>query len=381
MAYRLARLVRGMAANGAAPRFLYGLSKINFKSRSFYNRGRCGIGAAILAITAAHTSHADGAGRITLPMLKKQDSTLSNAIIDMYANNPRFIEVSEKATKAILKRDAEDAEKLQKGIDLAISKGVIPKNIVVESVYKVRVTGKTADEVANEIIAGMGDEAKKGCVMTLQGLSGTGKGTTVSKLKEKLPNAATWSNGNIFRSLTLLAATYSEMNNCSLEEALTPELISKYTKMLHFGKFNGKFDVRINGLGHDLLVSEVRNTVLKGPQVGKNIPTVASVTQGEVINFVQKALKDMTKDGVTVLLEGREQTLNYIRTPHRYELVLADTNVIGMRRAAQRMGAEALQDIESNFIFKLLRVSEKIKPSQISNRLHKALMKMYNEKD
>ena len=32
-----------------------------------------------------------------------------------------------------------------------------------------------------------------GCVMTLQGLSGTGKGTTVDKLKEKLPNAQTWS--------------------------------------------------------------------------------------------------------------------------------------------------------------------------------------------
>lgn len=29
--------------------------------------------------------------------------------------------------------------------------------------------------------------------MTLQGLSGTGKGTTVDKLKEKLPNAQTWS--------------------------------------------------------------------------------------------------------------------------------------------------------------------------------------------
>ena len=34
----------------------------------------------------------------------------------------------------------------------------------------------------------------RGCVMTLQGLSGTGKGTTVDKLKEKLPNAQTWSD-------------------------------------------------------------------------------------------------------------------------------------------------------------------------------------------
>lgn len=31
-------------------------------------------------------------------------------------------------------------------------------------------------------------------------------------LKKKLPNAVTWSNGNVFRSLTLLAATSCEVN-------------------------------------------------------------------------------------------------------------------------------------------------------------------------
>ena len=31
------------------------------------------------------------------------------------------------------------------------------------------------------------------------GLSGTGKGTTVAKLSEKLPNVTCWSNGNVFR--------------------------------------------------------------------------------------------------------------------------------------------------------------------------------------
>mmetsp|Transcript_14671 Transcript_14671/g.23309 ORF Transcript_14671/g.23309 Transcript_14671/m.23309 type:complete len:227 (+) Transcript_14671:720-1400(+) len=177
-------------------------------------------------------------------------------------------------------------------------------------------------------------------------LEGTGKGTTVATLKQKLPQTTTWSNGNIFRSLTLLAATYAEQNNVSLKDACSPKLLASYCKMLTFGKYNGKFDVKIDGLGYDLLVSEVANTVLKGPKVGKNIPTVAGVTQGEVINFVQSALKIMADDGMTVLLEGREQTLNYIRTPHRFELVLADVNTIGMRRAAQRMGATALKELE-----------------------------------
>jgi len=112
--------------------------------------------------------------------------------------------------------------------------------------------------------------------------------------------------------------------------------------MLSFGKHNGKdFDVRINGLNLDVLVANIVNTDLKKPSVGANLPTVARLTQGEVINFVGGALKQMADDGCSVLLEGREQTLNYIRTPFRFELVLSDTTIIGMRRAAQRMGAMA----------------------------------------
>ena len=50
---------------------------------------------------------------------------------------------------------------------------------------------------------------------------------------------------------------------------------------------------------------------------------------GEVINFVKDALNQMAADGISVLVEGRAQTLNYIRTPHRFELVLGDELLIG----------------------------------------------------
>lgn len=275
--------------------------------------------------------------------LAAQDSRTSSKIIRFFGSNPAFASLSATSTRDILQRDAEDAEKLQKGIMLAVDKGVIPSDVRVEPVCKVQVTGKTAEQVADEIIQGLGGAQDKGCVMTLQGLSGTGKGTTVAMLKKKLPNATTWSNGNVFRSLTLLAATYAEKKRCSLEEAITPQQLELYCTMLEFGKFRGKFDVRIRGLGYDMYVSDVCNTTLKSPKVSRNIPTVAQVTQGEVINFVQSALRTMADDGVNVLLEGREQTLNYIRTPYRFELVLDDTNVIGQRRAAQRIGAEALK--------------------------------------
>ena len=85
------------------------------------------------------------------------------------------------------------------------------------------------------------------------------------------------------------------------------------------------------------------NTVLKGPLIGKNIPTVAEVSQGEVVKFASNACNIMGESGQSVLLEGREQTVNYIESPHRFELVMSDANLIGMRRAAQRIGAKAIE--------------------------------------
>ena len=45
--------------------------------------------------------------------------------------------------------------------------------------------------------------------------------------------------------------------------------------------------------------------------------------------------------GFVVLLEGRAQTVHYVRSPHRFTLVLSDESLIGKRRAAQRLMAAA----------------------------------------
>ena len=96
----------------------------------------------------------------------------------------------------------------------------------------------------------------------LAGLSGTGKGTTVALLKKKLANATTWSNGNVFRSLTLLAVTYCEKNRKEFSPSLlTPDLLTEFMGMLQFGKFGDKFDIKIDGLGHNHLVSDIANTL------------------------------------------------------------------------------------------------------------------------
>lgn len=279
--------------------------------------------------------------QVTLDLLKKQDATTSAAIINTLKSDKGFQKYSQQVTAEIVGRDQEDGDKLQKGIDLAINKKVLPAKVDVEKVMVVKVDTKSPEAVAKEIISALGDAPSKGCVLTLQGWSGTGKGTTVAKLADKLPNTATWSNGNIFRSLTLLAVTYSEQKGCALKDALTPELLASFMGMLEFGEFNGKFDTKIEGLGMKYLVSDIQNTKLKA--ISKSIPTVAEVSQGEVVMFVQGALNKMSAAGCNVLVEGREQTLNYMRTPHRFDLVLRDQNLIGMRRAAQVIGGTAVE--------------------------------------
>jgi len=284
---------------------------------------------------------------LDIALLEKQDSIMTAAIERSFAADPAFRRVSQRLCDEIIQRDNEDGEKLAKGIQHAVDKKVLPAKVNVEPTVTISVSGKTADMVADEIILALGDAPSKGCVMTLQGLSGTGKGTTVAKLKEKLANAQTWSNGNLFRSLTLLAMTAAEQRGCKLQDVLTAKDLDAFVNMLEFNRFNGKFDVKIEGLGMKHLVSEVEKTVLK--TVGKNIPTIAEVTQGEVVNFVQIALKKMSDSGVNVLLEGREQTLNHIRSPHRFELVLDDQIVIGQRQAALQMGGKALAKLGGTF--------------------------------
>jgi len=280
--------------------------------------------------------------------LKLQNSKISAEIIQRYKSMKEFVNISKAARDAIIQRDAEDEAKLAQGIKLAVDKGVIPADVKVEPTTKINVMGKSADAVAAELIKALNGAEQKGCVVVLQGLSGTGKGTTVQKLKETLPKAQTWSNGNVFRSLTLLAATYCEQNDCKLEKALTPVALKSFLGMLTFGKFDGVYDVSIKGLGLDLMVSKVCNTVLKGPKVSKNIPTVAGVTQGEVIAFVANATSILAADGFNVLVEGRAQTLNHLRSPHRFELVLSDDLIIGQRRAAQRVGAMAYGSLKGS---------------------------------
>lgn len=224
----------------------------------------------------------------TLQLLLQQNAATSTALIDYYAANTDFQRLAESEGALTVARDQQDADKLQKGIDFASSKGVLDPNFVPEPYVAIDVLGKTPDQVADVILEqSTTNSESSNHVIVLVGLSGTGKGTTTTKLREKLEGmghqVVTWSNGNIFRSVTLLAATWCEQQEpqVPVEEALTKENIQSFMDMLQFGKHpeSGEYDIHIQGLGLDMYVSQVQNTELKSPKVSKNIPTVAEFTQ------------------------------------------------------------------------------------------------------
>eukprot|EP00501_MAST-03F_sp_TOSAG23-6_P000637 GSMAST32.ASY1.ANO1.661.1 assembled CDS len=286
-------------------------------------------------------------GEISVSLLKRQDASTTSAIINFLQNSKAsedFRRLSRETTAAIVQRDSEDDEKLAAGINIGIK----------QPYTEIDVLGRTPENVCSIITKHAGEALRTGAVVVLCGLSGTGKGTTVALLRKQLPDAVTWSNGNVFRSITLLASTWFEQNNKNADFdpslALTARNIESFFSMLEFGQFGEKktFDIRINGLGIDVLVGNVCNTLLKGRSVSKNIPTVAKQIQGEVVAFTAKALETMSSAGKTVLLEGRRQTVDYVKSPYRYILTLSDTEIIGARRCAQQIAAAALKKLDDS---------------------------------
>jgi energy-coupling factor transporter ATP-binding protein EcfA2 len=306
---------------------------------------------------------------LTHSILKQQDASTSNTIIHQLQENPLFQKLAQYEGQLILHRDADDDEKLQQGIDFAKSKQVIDPNYVPQPYHMIHVESLSPNQVATQIWSmveqaqhesNAEDKAVSGSVIVLVGLSGTGKGTTVSMLRRLLESqygkqVVTWSNGNVFRSLTLLAATWWQQQSGETdsdlfeEKALTKENLQQFMSMLQFVKRSDtkSYDIHIKGLGVDSYVNDIQNTILKSPMVSKNIPTVAKYTQGEVILFASAAVDQMSQDGMVVLFEGREQTVNYVRTPHRFTLVLSDPSLIGKRRAAQRLMAMVQEKLAS----------------------------------
>ena len=153
---------------------------------------------------------------LTWECLCRQDSGTSHAVCLTMQGCAAFRKLSEREGEQLIQRDKEDEEKLWKGVEISIARGVLEKVIPSEAT-RVEVAGRTPGQVVACIMQQMSVAEGVGSVVVLQGQSGTGKGTTTATLLEKLPNSVSWSNGNVFRSLTLLAATHCKNEGIDLK--------------------------------------------------------------------------------------------------------------------------------------------------------------------
>jgi hypothetical protein len=184
-------------------------------------------------------------------ILFAQNADTSSGIISILEGDPAFTALSKFEGDLIYNRDMEDDTKLAVGIKIGVDRGSIPADPNNDPYLVIDVLGKSPQDVADIILAHIGDHATEGALVVMCGLSGTGKGTTATLLASILPNCVTWSNGNIFRSITLLAVAWCEQNG--MEEfdatrALTDDNIRSFMEMLSFEKINGQWEVVINGM-------------------------------------------------------------------------------------------------------------------------------------
>lgn len=292
------------------------------------------------AAPAAPAATAD----VTLELLRRQDDKTSEAVIAILSGTDDFESLSASEGRDIKKRDAEDEVKLAKGIKLSVERGTLSACPETSPTTAISVAGKSAEDVAEEILKLL--PATSGNVIVLQGLSGTGKGTTVKILQQRLPNCVCWSNGNVFRILTHLISEHCDTEQVAFDENIvTKDLVDTLMRRLDFKKLDSGFDVVVDGTTR---VGDIQNTALKQPHISSRVPTVAERTQGEVISFAARAVEVLRSDGCNVILEGRAQTLQYIPSGSRFELVIANDAVLGQRRAAQRVMAKALELCKEN---------------------------------
>lgn len=276
--------------------------------------------------------------RLSLKVLRLQNDLTSSAVIQYYKSHGHFEKLAHQETRAIKKRDQEDDKQVADGIQRAIGKGVLSR-VQASPPIRLKVDHQSAEEVAGLIQDHM-KEHPETRLLVLFGNSGVGKGTTVAALKARLGSqAVTWSNGNLFRALTLVL-----LQSGPIQEEILQTSLKAYMDKVSFQKNpqTGEYDLCVTINSKREWVSQLQNTLLKEAKLSEKLPLVAKYSQGEVISMARQCVKTLAKEGKFVIMEGREPTLAYFPTPLRFDLCLADPEVVGARRLAQKLVGQYL---------------------------------------
>lgn len=281
--------------------------------------------------------------------MKKKNSTPehTNRLIDILDGHPFFTKLSDLEEIAIDIRDKKDEENIERGIGEALERGLIKVWNHDPSYITIYVDGKSADNICDEIMGHISNIQDDFSPIILAGLSGIGKGTTADYLQKRIKKSYLWSNGNLFRII------YWQCQLQKIDQRIKAGTISK--KEIDVIIVNILDNVKTFIESNDLKIlftkkrriydiGKIKNTILKKPSVEGMVETMASVTQGHVINYVRDVVDDLSESAIFIL-EGRKETLDHVPSEKRFELVIRDRSVLGKRRAAQKIAAGFRRDV------------------------------------
>lgn len=208
---------------------------------------------------------------------------------------------------------------LQRGIQVAADKGLLPAAVEVEPVRSIDLAVIGADAAAAEIAAAVGtgdsSNAADGTVIIVQAPPGVDSAAVSQVLQQKLPRAEVWPVRTFFKAMTFLLLTLAEQTGSSMKELLQrPEMLAAGIEMI---------DEMREGKSLGALASQAEGMMAMSSDVQKvteQLPLAFEFGQGEVINFVQAALPKAIGDGKTIVVEGPEEVLRHIRTPYRFQV-------------------------------------------------------------
>lgn len=284
---RSVRLTRVLTCSALAA----GLYSNNVHAGSFCN----GLTQPWRSIPSSPSSTRRQAGRLSQDLLVMQNFCSTNSIIEYFKSESRFMKLAKLEQDALEARDRKDAQFLADGVQQAIEEGLLAQLEETPAYEDIDVMSMTPNQCAEFIASKL---PRDGAVVVVVGGSGTGKQTTVNELMKLLPSAVAWSNGDCFRSLTMLAIAHSKQSGERITDCLTSQNLDTWAGML---EVTTEGDVLIKGCGIDEKVSEIKNTLLKDPGLEELLPKVASLSQATVLGFARRASEKLSTE------EGRWQ--------------------------------------------------------------------------
>lgn len=222
------------------------------------------------------------------------------------------------------KIDEKNREKLEdEGLKL-----IKPKRTIDVDSGKIEGVENVVDVIVKEIGPSV-------CIISIEGVSGTGKSATAESLHKRL-GTIKFSFGELFRYLTLKTL---ENHNINYEE-LFENLNYRIEKPTLFAEIFKNKNYRIDGekihlYDGDVNVSEKHLTDLRAKELEEELPHVAAKTQKNVISFAATEIERLRGNlKKIVLLEGRNFTLDFLPSDLRIRLI-ADPKIRAHRRMIQ----------------------------------------------